>query len=127
MKPSIEQLASDLDFLKVQKTFHTSRCSDYQKALAGKFTGVMCFTYLSETDPTDRLILEEPNADSATEIQSYVRRFANDMAAYHHAKVLLLHEQIEQLAAEIHRLHLSATQQGKGGSVPQDTAPAQNG
>lgn len=127
MKQSIEQLAADCDFLKVQRTFHNSQCAKYQKALNATVTGLLCFTYIGEGDQTDKIILEEPKADSAREIQTYVRQLANNMADFHHSKVLLLTEQIDQLAEQIHSLHLSATQQGKGGNVGSDITSQGNG
>lgn len=127
MNPSIDQLASEIEFLKVQKCYHTTQCDKYQKALNATITGLLCFTFIGEGDQVDKIILEEPKADSAREIQTYVRQLANNMADWHHSKVLLLNERIDQLTAQKHSLHLSATQQGKGGSVGSDTTTQGNG
>lgn len=123
MSRSYEDLASEIEFLKVQQLYHASQCGKYQKAITARITGLMCFTYIGQGDETEKIILEEPKADSAIEIQSYVRLLANNMADFHHAKVLLLTEQIEQLSQEIITRNLSATQVGKGGSVSHGTAP----
>lgn len=126
MKRNFHDLTSEIEFMKVQRMYHASQCAKYQQALNATITGLLCFTYVGEGDPTDKLILEEPKADSAKEIQTYVRQLANDMADFHHAKVLFLDERIDQLTLEILSLNLSATQ-GKGGSVSHGTAPAGNG
>lgn len=121
MQPSYEQLASEIEFLKVQQLYHASQCAKYQQALNARITGLMCFTYIGENDQTDKIIIEEPKADSAREIQTYVRQLANNLADYHHSKYLLLGEGIAKLSQEILSRNLSATQ-GRGGSVSHGAA-----
>lgn len=127
MKKSLDQLYAEIEFLKTQIAYHTSQCEKFRMALNAVVTGLLILTYMDAKRETERIILEQPRADSDRQIQVHVQELAANMAGFHYKKVMQFTELVADIEAEIaDKLHLSATQ-GKGGNVADDATPAGNG
>jgi hypothetical protein len=117
---------SDIEALTVQLNYFTKQRDDFRKAMTATITSFVCVCI--DQVEREQIIIEQPRIDRGAEVQKYVSRFANDMADYFTAKVLILQDRIDELkkllpGAEQGKGGTSATRSGSAGEQPGDEAP----